>query len=134
MHSHCLDNGTKQNIKTMVGSSCHIHENQNEITQIHSICLCNLGQQIIWQETGNLPCVVTTTYLLLTILQCTVLWLVTRGCSHLCFNQTLLYIYLLVTVLQISVRNNLHLVHHISTTYSYKWNPFVDRKLKWNLS
>ena len=46
----------------MVGSSCHIQENQNEITQVHSICFCNLGQQIIGQETGNLPCVVTTTY------------------------------------------------------------------------
>ena len=46
----------------MVGSSCHIQENQNEITQVHSICFCNLGQQIVGQETGNLPCVVTTTY------------------------------------------------------------------------
>ena len=46
----------------MVGFSCHIHENQNGITQVHSICFRNLGQPIVGQETGNLPCVVTTTY------------------------------------------------------------------------
>ena len=40
----------------MVGSSCHIYENQNEISLVHSICFCNLGQQIRPRNRQFTPC------------------------------------------------------------------------------
>ena len=38
--------------QSMVGSTCHIHENQHVMTQVHSICFCNLGQEILTLETN----------------------------------------------------------------------------------